>query len=328
VLTTPFTFIATPESVAAAGARPVFCDISPVSYNLDAGRAAEFLEENCEGGVNRKTGGRVKAVMPAHLFGLMADCGAFAKLRERHGVKLVEDNAQSFGARMTQDGGEKIAGTIGDISCFSFFPSKSLGGAGDGGMILTGDEEAYERAKILHLHGAYEKYHHSVLGYNSRLDTIQAAILLIKLKHVDRWLEMRRENAAHYMRLFREKFRDAGLELVFSADLPPDGKRPEGALALPSEPQNFTHTYNLFSIRLPRRDEACDFLKEKGIGNAVYYPKPLHVQEVFRYLGVEKGSLPVSETVSEDIMSIPLYPELGRDAMEYIVDSLVEFLKK
>ena len=333
VVTTPFSFIATAESVYVAGARPVFCDISPATYNLDPAKVLKFIEKKCEvwdGALtDLSTSLPVKALLPVHLYGLMADLNAFGEIARRFNLKLIEDAAQAFGAEMQLAGGAQgKCGAVGDAGCLSFYPSKNLGGAGDGGMILTNDPGIFELADILHIHGGKQKYYHTHFGYNSRLDSIQAAILLVKLKQVDKWLEMRRNNAALYTKLFKEKLGAAGVEVIESKDAPADGSRPENAVILPSEPDGFRHTYNSYEIRLPRRDEAQKHLTEKNIGCGIYYPLPLHLQKIFDYLGLRKGDLPVTEAICADILAVPQYPELPPDAIEYVVDTVVGFLRE
>jgi len=335
VITTPFTFIATAESIWAAGAKPVFCDISAETYNLDAGCVSEYIKDGCktgENGVVDAAGDRVRGVLPVHLYGLMADMNAFMELKSQYGLIVIEDAAQAFGARITingsDDGSEvKMAGTVGDAGCISFYPSKNLGGAGDGGMIVSESGMLMSEAKVLHVHGGTEKYFHEQFGYNSRLDSIQAAVLLVKLKRLGEWIDMRRRNAEAYRRAFEEKFSAAGLELIESSRAPADGSRPDGAVVIPSEPEGFTHTYNTYEVRVPDRDELTRFLKEKEVGCGIYYPMPLHLQEVFQYLGYKEGDMPVCEAISRDILALPQYPELSSDAIEYVVDCLVEFFK-
>jgi len=333
VITTPFTFFATAESICEVGARPVFCDISPVSYNLDPVRVEEFLEKYCEqndkGVFNRATGGRVKAIMPVHLYGLMADMSAFRRLQEKYGFDLIEDAAQAFGASMDSlDSKENIqACNCGDVGCISFYPSKNLGGAGDGGMIATNRLDIYEKAKALHVHGSRQRYYHSEFGYNSRLDTMQAVILAIKLTHVGKWIEMRVANAEKYNTALREKLACTGIPVITTAELPESGERPADTVVLPSAPKGLNHTYNSYEIRVPDRDKVAKALGEKGIGSMIYYPVALHLQDVFEYLKLGEGDMPVSERISSDILALPQYPELQDDAIEYVAESLAEMLR-
>lgn len=332
VITTPFTFIATAESVWAAGGTPVFCDIDPATYNLDPVAVRRYISEECDFAdgklIEKKSGGHVKAILPVHLYGLMADMNAFLEMGRKYGLKVIEDAAQSFGARMKIDGKDVICGNAGDAGCYSFYPSKTLGGAGDGGMIVTNDSHIHEVADTLHVHGGRVRYHHDMFGYNSRLDTMQAVPLMVKLPLVDKWIEMRRVNGALYNRLFEEKCAAAGVSFVYSADIPAGGARPDGAIVLPSEPDGFTHTYNTYEVRLPNRDVAAKYLQENGIGNCIYYPVPMHRQKVFQYLNVPDESLPVTNLVCEDILALPQYPELPHADIEYVVETLVGFLGK
>ncbi|HOO55695.1 MAG TPA: DegT/DnrJ/EryC1/StrS family aminotransferase [bacterium] len=332
VITSPFTFIASAESVNAAGGTPVFCDISPSTYNLDPVKALEYIESNCEqtdkGLLNRATGEIIKAVLPVHLYGLMADMKSFLEMKNKYGIGIIEDAAQSFGAKMDTDGNSMLSGAIGDVGCFSFYPSKNLGGAGDGGMIVTNDEEIYKRAKKLHVHGSDVRYYHDVFGYNSRLDSIQAAILLVKLSHVDEWIKARISNAGKYNMLLKEKLEAIGYEVIFSSELPASGKRDEKTVVLPSSFESMTHTYNTYEIRLPDRDNAQKALADKGIGSMIYYPLALHEQKAFAYLNMKKGALPVTETICEDILALPQFPELTDQMIEYVADSIAEFLNK
>lgn len=331
VVTTPLTFIATAESVWAAGARPVFIDIDPVTYNLSPELTRRFLEDECEAGAdglkNRKTGGIVKAILPVHLYGLMADMDAFVELGRKFGLKVIEDAAQSYGTAAVSGGGKRMAGSIGDAGCMSFYPSKNLAGIGDGGMIVTNCEDIYNASKILHVHGGTKRYHCDVFGYNSRLDSIQAAALLVKIRHIDEWIGMRRRNAELYGALLREKLSAAGVEAVSSADLPADGARPEGAVVLPSEPAGLFHTFNSYEIRLPGRDAALDYFTRNGVGSGIYYPIPVHLQKVFSYLGMKAGDLPVCELVCSDVIALPQYPELTEEQIGYVAGVVAEYMK-
>lgn len=333
VITTPFTFFATTESVCEIGARPIFCDISPASYNLDPVLVREFLENYCEqtdkGVINRATGGRVKAILPVHLYGLMADMQAFRLIQEKYDIQLIEDAAQAFGAAANVDGREKAqAGSVGDAGCFSFYPSKNLGGAGDGGMIITNREDVIEKARMLHVHGSKERYYYIDFGYNSRLDTIQAAVLSIKLAQLPKWMDMRVANGKLYNSLLKEKLEAVGIDVLMSDELKPGGERPDNAVILPAEPKGLYHTYNSYEIRVPDRDNVMKALNEKGIGTMIYYPLPLHLQDVFEYLKLGEGDLPISERIGNDILALPQYPELGQDSIEYVADTLAGILNK
>lgn len=281
VITSPFTFFASAESISRIGAIPVFVDIDPSTYNL----APEQVQEK----INSKT----KAIIPVHIFGQPADMDTINDIATKQGIKVVEDACQAIGAQYK---GRKV-GSLADAACFSFFPSKNLGGAGDGGMVVTDDKEIADRVRILRQHGSTRKYHHSLIGYNSRLDALQAAILQVKLKYIDAWNDARRQKAHYYNKLF------AGSNIV-----------------TPVELDYVKHAYHLYIIRVPNRVEVESVLKEKGIGHGVYYPVPLHLQEAYRNLGYKPGDLPVSEAASHETIAIPLYPELRTEDMEMIAD--------
>lgn len=276
VITTPFTFFATAGCPSRVGATPVFADIDPVTFNLEPDRVAERITD------------RTKAVIVVHLFGQCAPMDPLRALCEDRGIAIIEDAAQSIGAEI--DG--RRAGSIGDIGCFSFFPSKNLGGIGDGGLVTARDPELARKLRVLRGHGASPKYFHALVGGNFRLDAIQAAVLEVKLAHLDRWHEARQRNAARYHELL--------------ADL--DGE----AIVLPATVEGRRHIWNQYTLRVlgGRRDALREHLQAAGIGCEIYYPRPLHLQECFAYLGHERGQLPVSERASEEVLSIPVYPEL------------------
>ena len=289
VITTPYTFFATGGSVSRLGANPVYCDIRPDTYNMNP----ELLE--------RLITPRTKAIIPVHLFGLVAEMGAIAEIAKAHGIPVVEDTAQAIGA--TSPWGN--AGAIGEIGCFSFFPSKNLGGAGDGGMVTTRSEEFADLIGILRQHGARPKYHHSRVGINSRLDELQAAVLTVKLRYLDAWTGMRRANADTY-RCF---FADRNIREV----------------ATPVAPEGYRHIYNQFVIRARERDRLREYLAAHGIGVEIYYPIPLHLQVCFAGLGYRKGDMPESEEAADSTLAIPIYPELTLEMQEYVVDSIARF---
>jgi dTDP-4-amino-4,6-dideoxygalactose transaminase len=332
VITSPFTFIATAEAINEVGALVVFQDIAPSSYNLDPIKAEQYIEANCRktdaGLMDSRTGKRLRAILPVHLYGLMADMAAFMKMKEKYGIDIVEDAAQAQGATMSLNGKTVQAGAIGDAGCLSFYPSKNLGGAGDGGMILTNRQDVYDNANLLHVHGSNQRYYHTAFGYNSRLDSFQAAALLVKLPRMNRWLEMRADNARAYCDAIKGKLSAAGIPVVFSDEIGSDGIRPDGAVVLPAEPKGFAHTYNTFEIRVPNRDAVSKTLLEKGIGNAIYYPLALHKQTVFSFLGHAPEDFPVTEAVCSDILALPQYPELPRNAIEYVAESLAVAVKQ
>ncbi|MBI3803299.1 MAG: DegT/DnrJ/EryC1/StrS family aminotransferase [Nitrospirae bacterium] len=288
VITTPYTFFATAGSIARLQAQPVFVDIDRKTYNIDPGKIEE------------KITARTKAILPVHLYGQCADMDPILEIAQRHHLPVIEDAAQSIGA--TYKG--RQAGSIGNLGCLSFFPSKNLGGAGDGGMVLTQDEQLAEKLKILRVHGSQPKYYHQVIGCNSRLDSLQAAVLSVKLPHLEEWSRKRRENAEFYNQELG-KLNGIGLPYV--------------------ESQNKS-IYNQYIVRLPQRDKLIGYLKEKEIGTEVYYPVPLHLQECFKYLGYSKGSFPESERAAAETIALPIYPELTIDQKSYVVDQIKRFL--
>ena len=286
VITTPFTFFSTVGCIARVGAKPVFVDIDPRSFNIDP--------ELVEPAVTEKT----KAIMPVHLFGQMTDMDPIMAIANKNNLAVIEDAAQSITS--TYKG--RKAGSIGTVGCFSFFPSKNLGGIGDGGMVVTNDEQLYNRIFIMRNHGSKPKYYHSCIGGNFRLDPIQAAALLVKLPHLDEWSEARRRNAAYYDKKF------AGT-VVQTPYVSPD----------------CVTIYNQYCIRVPRRDEVIAHLREKNIGCEIYYPVPMHLQECFRYLGYKEGNLPESEKAAKEIMAIPIYPELTDEMKDYAAETILSF---
>jgi dTDP-4-amino-4,6-dideoxygalactose transaminase len=276
--------------VSRLHAKPVFVDIQPDTFNIDPGQ------------IERKITPRTKAIIPVHLFGQCADMEKILDVANRHGVKVVEDACQAIGA---EHNGKK-AGTFGYTGCFSFFPSKNLGGVGDGGLIATNDEALKELLLALRVHGSRSDYHHDHIGLNSRLDALEAAVLRIKIKSLNRWNAKRAQNAAYYEKLFAEA------ELLEQVDLP------------------FTlsgnlHVFNQFTIRAQKRDQLMAHLKEQEIGHKVYYPVPLHLQECYQPLGYKKGDLPVSEQLASEVISLPIYPELSHSQMEMVVGTIKEF---
>lgn len=279
VITTPFTFIATAEVVAQLGATPVFVDIRPDTFNIDP----NLIEE--------KITPQTKAIIPVHLFGHPADMEPIMQIAAKHKLKVIEDCAQSFGAKYKN----QRTGTIGDVGCFSFFPSKNLGCYGDGGMVITKDETIARRVKMLRNHGSEVRYHHSEVGCNSRLDEIQAAILRVKLKYIDQFNEARRNNASAYCTALGNK-----------------------NIILPTVAKDSEHVFHQFTIRVQNRDAIVQVLTEKGIASAVYYPVPLHQQEVFVKLYNDSTSLPVSETCAGEVLSLPMFPELSGEEIQRI----------
>ncbi len=305
VITTPFTFFATGGAIARVGATPAFCDIDPDTYNLDPKSVENYIEKNCDikDGklINRHTGNEVKAIMPVHLFGQATHMEEIMRIAAKFDLHVVEDAAQAIGAK-TKEG--KTAGTIGDIGCYSFFPSKNLGAFGDGGMVVTNNDELAERLRILRVHGGKPKYYHAFIGGNFRLDALQAAVLEVKLKHLDEWTKARQKNAQKYN------------ELLSSIK----------TIKTPTEISGTHHIYNQYTIAAVDhsldRNHIREQLTENNIGVEVYYPVPLHLQECFNYLGHARGDIPVAERAAKDVFSIPIHPELSDDEIGYVVDVL------
>jgi len=292
VVTASFSFFATAGSIARLGARPVFVDISPDDFNVDPNL------------IERAITPRAKAILPVHLFGQCAEMDAIREVADRHNLPVIEDAAQAIGAGYC----ERRAGAMGAVGCFSFFPSKNLGGAGEGGLMTTDDDDLAEKLRLLRVHGMRPKYYHKVVGVNSRLDALQAAVLGIKLKYLDRWSDARRRNAEHYDKLFAE----AGVEEVTTPAVRP----------------NRRHIFNQYTIRCSRRDELMDFLKRRGVGSEIYYPAPLHLQECFAHLGYKLGDLPATERASRECLSLPIYPELTEEMRQYVVEKIAEFYRR
>jgi dTDP-4-amino-4,6-dideoxygalactose transaminase len=286
VITTPFTFFATVGCIARVGAKPVFVDIDPKTYNINPNLVKQAVT------------GATKAIVPVHLFGQMADMDPIMEIAGKNNLAVIEDAAQSITS--TYKG--KKAGSFGDMGCFSFFPSKNLGGAGDGGMIVTNNEQLYSRLKAMRNHGSNPKYYHQFVGGNFRLDAIQAAVLLVKLSHLDDWSEARRRNAAFY----DEMFADTIIETPY---INPD----------------CVSIYNQYMIRIPNRDEVMALLRKENIGCEIYYPCPQHLQECFRNLGYKQGDFPETEKASKEVLAIPIYPELTSDMQNYVADKIVSF---
>lgn len=302
VVTTPFTFFATVGSITRVGAAPVFVDIDRATYNMDPTKLASTLA-----GLSGTARSRVKAIMPVHLFGQCADMEPILETAKKYNLVVIEDAAQAIGAEIAFRGGvAKRAGSMGEYGCFSFFPSKNLGAFGDGGMVTTNSKDLYERLMIMRGHGAKPKYYHRMIGGNFRLDALQAAILIVKLKYLDQWTAGRQENAKTY----RDLFQKAGLSEV----------------TLPVE-KHKRHIYNQFVIRLnDRRDELREFLNAEGIGTEVYYPLSLHVQDCFKYLGHKPEDFPESMDAAATTLALPIYPELKREQLETVVQKIKEFL--
>ncbi len=292
VIVPPFTFVATAGSVARLGARPVFVDIKAETYNLDPALVANAITP------------KTKAIIPVHLFGLCADMGPILQLAAARQIAVIEDAAQTIGARYHG----KRAGSMGAMGCFSFYPSKNLGGAGDGGMVSTNDSALADKLRVLREHGSRAKYQYELLGMNSRLDAVQAAVLRVKLRHLHAWTEARPRNAQRYCELFGEQ----GL-----AD----------TIKLPVAPAGCTHVYNQFTIRVPQREALRAHLQRRGVPTEIYYPHPLHLQPAFAGLGYRPGSLPESEAASAQVVSLPIFPELTAAQQGAIVQAIAEFYR-
>jgi len=298
VITTPYSFFATAGSIDRLGAVPVFVDIDPVTYNIDP-----WL-------IEAAVTARTKAIIPVHLYGQMAGMDVIMGIASQRKLVVIEDAAQAIGA----ESGGRRAGSIGQFGCFSFFPSKNLGGFGDGGMLTTNDVDLAHKAKLLRSHGAEPKYYHQLVGGNFRLDALQAAILRVKLEYLDRWTAARQQNAKRYRTLF------AGAGLVAS------GVTAAGqvGLILPTEASQRRHIYNQFVIRTDRRDAVMAKLKERRIGCEIYYPVPLHLQECFAALGYAPGSLPHAELAAKETLALPIYPELTEQMQAAVVQAIAE----
>jgi dTDP-4-amino-4,6-dideoxygalactose transaminase len=307
VITSPFTFFATAGTIARTGARPVFCDIDPGTFNLSPAAVQGFIDDHCaaQGGqlINRATGGRIKALMPVHLYGQSADMDPLMAIARRHRLKVIEDAAQAIG---TEYKNGARAGTIGDVGCFSFFPSKNLGAFGDAGLCTTNDPELAESLRVLRVHGGKPKYFHAVIGGNFRIDELQAAVLRVKLKYLDGWTEGRQRNAAYY----DEAFADAGL-----------GEKLRTPLAV----AGYRHIFNQYVVRAQNRDALRARLTERGIGSEIYYPVPLHLQKCFAYLNYGAGDFPQSERAAGETLALPIYPELTQPQLAHVVATIAEF---
>jgi len=309
VITSPFTFFATAGTIARAGARPVFCDIDPLTFNLSPAAVQAFIDERCvrQGGqlVNRATGGRVKALMPVHLYGQSADMDPLMAIARQHGFKVIEDAAQAIGTAYTN--GQRV-GTFGDVGCFSFFPSKNLGAFGDAGLCTTNDAELAESMRVLRVHGGKPKYFHAVIGGNFRIDELQAAVLRVKLKYLDGWTQGRQRNAAYY----DSAFADAAL-----------GQN----LRTPAAIEGGRHIFNQYVVRVQRRDALKQRLAEHNIGTEIYYPVPLHLQACFAYLNYRAGDFPHSELAAQETLALPIYPELEQAQLAHVVATIADFYR-
>ena len=288
VITTPYTFFATAGAIARLGARPVFVDIDPVSYNIDPAQ----IEANISP--------RTKVIIPVHLYGQMAEMDAIMTIADERGLVVIEDAAQAIGSEYKG----RRAGSIGHYGCFSFFPSKNLGCAGDGGMIVTNDGRRADKVRVIRAHGSKPKYYHKIVGGNFRLDAMQAAIVTAKLQFLDGWTAARQRNAKLYDSLFTQMAVPVRIPAVLTN----------------------RHIFNQYVIRVQERNELQAFLKEKGVGTEVYYPVPMHLQDCFAYLGYAEGSFRKSEEAAKETLALPVYPEVSGDQIKYVVECIGEFL--
>jgi len=290
VITTPFTFVATAGSIARVGAKPVFVDIDPETFNISPKAIEKALTSH------------TKAIMPVHLFGLAADMNEINEIAAAVRIPIIEDAAQALGARYEG----RAVGSLGALGCFSFFPSKNLGGAGDGGLVTTNDATLAERLRLLRVHGARKKYEYELLGMNSRLDALQAAILRVKLQYLDEWASGRRRNAERYSELFHEF-------------------RLQSVVKVPVAPSRSVHVYNQFTVRVRDRDALREHLQSRGIPTEIYYPQPLHLQKAFAYLGHRPGDFPESEAAGLEVLSLPIYPEMTEEQQRTAVAAIADF---
>lgn len=308
VITTPYTFFATAGTVARVGARPVFCDIDPATFNLSPSQVEAFIAQRCEMRegrlVNRTSGATVKALMPVHLYGQMADMPSLMALAARYGLRVIEDAAQAIGAA---DAHGRRAGSYGNIGCLSFFPTKNLGAFGDAGMCVTNDAILAERLDIFRVHGSKPKYYHAFIGGNFRIDELQAAVLGVKLPHLDDWSAARHRNAAQY-------------DAAFAA-----ARLGERLVGPPPAAAGARHIYNQYVVRARDRDALRKYLADNGIGTEIYYPVPLHLQECFQYLGHGVGSFPESERAAAETLALPIYPELTEAQIAYVAEKVAGF---
>ncbi len=311
VITVPNTFIATTEAISQAGAQAVFVDVDEATCNMDPARLRDYLERRCDrrNGTNlidRRTGGRVAAIVPVHLYGQTADLDPLVEIAAEHRLMLMEDACQAHGAEYFSRREKRWmkAGSLGMAAAFSFYPGKNLGACGEAGAVTTNDPELAQRIRMLRDHGQAQKYDHELEGYNGRLDAIQAGILKVKLKHLPRWSEMRRRAAARYRELFQVA---------------------NGPIGLPHEPEWCRSVYHLFMIRVARRDELMQHLASRGIGTGIHYPIPLHLQKAYRHLRYEPGDFPVAEKQAAEILSLPMFPHLNETQQRRVVSEVTHF---
>jgi len=289
VITSPFTFVATAEAISYIGATPVFCDIEPNTFNIDPAK------------IQQKITKKTKAILPVHLYGLPANMGPIVELAKKNGLKVIEDCAQSIGAEYDN----KKVGSLGDAGAFSFFPTKNLGCFGDGGLVATNDDNIADLVKVYRGHGSRATYHYDLIGYNSRLDSIQAAILLVRFNYLAMWGEKRALNASLYNALL--------------SNLP--------GITLPCQPKRFRHVFNQYTIRIKDRDKLFGFLKDRRVGAMVYYPLSLHLQKAFSFLGCKPGDFPEAESAQSEVLSLPIFPELEKAEIEEVCSVISAFCK-
>lgn len=293
VIVPAFTYIATSLAVSYAGAKPVFVDIEEDTYNIDVSKIKKAITKN------------TKAIIPVHLYGQPANMPEILKIAKNYNLKVIEDAAQAHGASVeVAKGNWQLAGSIGDIGCFSLYPTKNLSAMGDGGIIVTNNETIYNKLCLLRDYGRISRYEHVIIGYNSRLDTLQAAILRVKLKKLDKWNNMRRKNARIYNKLLKEA---DGVITPYASDF-------------------VKHVYHVYALRLKRRDDICKKLQDKGIGALIHYPIPLHLQAVYRNLGYERSDFPVAEKIANEIISLPMYPHLKEAQIKFVVKAIKDIL--
>lgn len=295
VIAPTFSFFATAGVISQVGAVPVFVDIKPDSYNLDPSQ------------IEKRITSKTKAIIPVHLFGQCAEMDPILSIAKKHKLAVIEDAAQAIGARYK----DSKAGSLGDLGCFSFFPTKTLGGIGDGGLVVSDQKDLADRVRMLRVHGENSKYHHQAVGLNSRLDAIQAAVLMVKLRHVDEWCEERIGRARRYQKLFSET-----------------GLVGEQIIGLPPLSSGKGHVFNCYVIRVEQRDDLWRYLGERGVQTEVYYPLPLHLQPCFAHLGYHKGSFPNAELAAAQVLTLPMYPELTPEQQEFVVREMRNFYRK
>lgn len=309
VVTTPFTFFATGGAIARLRAEPMFCDIEPNTFNIDTRRLAELLELEIE----KKGNSQIKGIIPIHLYGQCVDMEPLRSLADKYNLFVLEDGAQAIGSEYLMDSEVKRACALGDLGILSFYPAKNLGACGDAGMVLTDDQDLLDRLRLLRVHGSSNKYMYDILGGNFRMDAIQAAVLRVKLKHLDSWIVGRQRKAAAYdKRFIEEGLVEKGLIQTPKAVYKDVGLK-------------YFHTYHQYVVRAESRDELQSYMREKGVPSAVFYPMPLHLQKCFAYLGYKEGDFPESEKAASEVLALPIYPELSEKNQDYVVTTIREF---